>query len=125
MKLLKDIIFLPYNKSLTPVAKENRKSPTKAEHYMWKYLLNKGELSHYKFLRQKPIDNFIVDFYCSSLQLVIEVDGDSHKEKIEQDILRTEKLKTYSLQVLRYTNEEVLSNPEWVYKNILEHIQLI
>ena len=71
-------------------------------------------LSSYKprFLRQRPIDNYIVDFYCAQLKLVIEIDGDSHftDEGLEYDQARTRILEGYGLKVMRFTNKEVLEN---------------
>jgi hypothetical protein len=57
--------FLPYNINLTTLARENRKNPTKAESKIWNEVLRMRQFADYKFLRQKPIDNYIVDFYCS------------------------------------------------------------
>ena len=74
--------FLPYNKNLTVLARENRNNPTKAESKIWSAVLRMRQFASYKFLRQKPIANYIVDFYCSELCLVIEIDGDSHAESV-------------------------------------------
>ena len=70
--------------------------------------------------RQKPIENFIVDFYCPKLKLVIEVDGDSHftPEGMDYDAARTNILEGYGLQVIRFTNDEVLHNFEVVCERI-------
>ena len=65
------------------------------------------QFADYKFLRQKPIDNYIVDFYCSELCLVIEIDGDSHAEAVEYDAARTKVLEALGLTVVRYTNDDV------------------
>jgi very-short-patch-repair endonuclease len=76
MTNLKDSDFyLPYNRALVSRAKELRKNMTPAEKKLWY-----GYLKTFKFrvLRQRPIDYFIVDFYCPSLKLAIEIDGDSH-----------------------------------------------
>jgi very-short-patch-repair endonuclease len=61
----------------------------------------------FRVLRQKPIDNFIVDFYCAKLKLVIEIDGDSHytNEGREYDIERTKILAGYGLKVIRFSNK--------------------
>jgi very-short-patch-repair endonuclease len=70
----------------------------------------------YRVLRQRSIDNYIVDFYCAKLKLVIEVDGDSHfnEEAQAYDEQRTRILEGYGLRVLRFTNTEVLQNFEAV-----------
>jgi very-short-patch-repair endonuclease len=109
---------LPYNKNLTECARENRKNPTKAESKIWNEVLRMRQFAEYKFLRQKPIDNYIVDFYCSELCLVIEIDGDSHAEAIEYDAERTNILESLGLTVVRYTNNEVLRNIEGVYDDL-------
>ncbi len=71
---------------------------------MWYDILKEKKLSQYKFTRQKPLLNYIADFYCSELGLVIEVDGDDHANKKEYDAKRTEELESYGLEVLRFHN---------------------
>jgi len=61
--------YLEYNRSLISYAKENRKNPTKAEGIFWNVVLKNKKLCGYKFRRQKVIDSFILDFYCSQLLL--------------------------------------------------------
>ena len=112
------IKFIPYNKNLTKKARENRKDPTKSEKKMWYEILRDKEFDSYKFIRQKPLDNFIVDFYCSELLLAIEIDGDSHSEQIEYDISRTKKLNQFGIKIIRYTNFEILRNIERVYDDL-------
>ena len=105
--------YLPYNKNLVSRAKELRKNLTLAEKKIWyKYLIN----YQHRVYRQRPIDNFVVDFYCLKLKLVIEIDGDSHyrENAQEYDSQRTEILQGYGLKVIRFTNEEVLHNLEGV-----------
>ena len=101
--------YLPYNKNLVPRAKALRKNMTLAERKIWyDYLRNFS----YRVYRQRPIDNFIVDFYCPKLKLVIEIDGDSHSSENAQkyDRERTKILAGYGLKVIRFNNEEVLHN---------------
>jgi len=117
-----DLAYIPYNSKLKEPAREQRKTPTRAERCMWDKVLKQDELKRYRFLRQKPLDNFIADFYCRELLLVIEVDGDSHKRQREYDELRTEKLKIYNIEVVRFTNDEVTQTPERVYKNLLRKV---
>jgi very-short-patch-repair endonuclease len=114
--------FLRYNKNLTALARENRKNPTAAEIKMWNEVLRMRQFVHYKFLRQKPIANFIVDFYCSELQLVIEIDGDTHGATITYDHDRTKLLNARGLTVIRYTNEDVLKNIAGVYDDLMRRI---
>lgn len=82
MKRNKNIKYLSYNTKLKARARELRKNQTAAEKKLWNYYLKNHK---YKFTRQKPINNYIVDFYCSKLKLVIEVDGETHLE--EKDII--------------------------------------
>ncbi len=114
--------FLPYDKNLTSLARENRKNPTQAEIRMWQ-VLRMRQLARYKFLRQKPIGGFIVDFFCSELRLVIEIDGHDHAEKAEYDCERSKSLNQLGLSVVRYANNEVLGNIEGVYDDLLLRIQ--
>ncbi len=104
---------LPYNPKLGDRAKELRKNMTKAERKLWYDYLR--HLST-RFYRQRPIDNFIVDFYCPALKLVIEIDGDTHnsQDARDYDLERSQRLEGYGLQVVRFTNEEVLADFEGV-----------
>ncbi len=113
-----DFAFLPYNKKLDVRARENRRNPTKAESKIWNEVLCMRRFANFKFLRQKPIDNYIADFYCSELQLVIEIDGDSHAEATEYDMVRTRVLEALGLTVVRFTNEELLRNIQGVYDDL-------
>lgn len=112
--------FLQYNKNLTALARENRKNPTAAEKKIWNDILRARQFAQYKFLRQKPIAGFIVDFYCSELRLVIEIDGDSHGEAAEYDFARTSALNARGLTVVRYANEDVLKNIAGVYDDLAQ-----
>ena len=100
-----------------------RKNPTDAEKALWK-ILKSGELAKMKFNRQKPIGNYIVDFYCSKAQLAVEADGSGHAEdgQKEYDEERTAFLEGWGLKVLRFWNNEILENSEGVYQTILEVI---
>ncbi len=110
---LTDHHHLPYNPKLVERAKELRKNMTKAERKLWyDYLRN----FKHRVYRQRPIDQFIVDFYCPELKLVIEIDGDSHNSENAQiyDLERTQILEGYGLTVIRFTNQEILTNFEGV-----------
>ena len=98
------------SKKLITRAKEMQKNSTIAERKLWGYL----RTFPMKVWQQKPIDNFIVDFYCPKLNLVIEVDGDSHftESGLAYDRERTKVLEGYGLQVLRFTNAQVLQHYE-------------
>ena len=113
-----DSAYLPYNKKLTTLARENRNNPTAAENRIWQNVLRMRQFADYKFLRQKPVGGYIVDFYCAGLQLVIEIDGDSHAETAEYDAERTRVLGVLGLRVIRFSNDEVLRNIEGVYEEL-------
>ena len=97
---------LPYNPKLVDKARELRKNMTNAEEKLWFEYLRDHK---YRFYRQRPIDNYIVDFYCAHVGLVIEVDGGVHdrKDVKEYDKLRSLLLETYNLDILRFRNEEI------------------
>ena len=109
--------YLPFNPSLTEKARTLRSNPTPAE----KKLRYSFLASHpSKFLRQKPIDNYIVDFYAHQEQLIIEVDGNTHQsdEEIRYDQERAKKLESYGLSVIRFTNTEIFEQFEAVCARI-------
>ncbi|WP_040397034.1 endonuclease domain-containing protein, partial [Cesiribacter andamanensis] len=100
-------------------ARQNRKELTAAEGVLWKRLRN-GRLDRYKFRRQHPLAGFIADFYCHEARLVIEVDGEVHDsaEQMQYDEERTLALKELGIRVIRFTNEEVLTNIGQVLEEI-------
>jgi len=114
--------YWKYLKELRSLAKNNRNRPTEAEEIVWE-VVRKRYLG-YKFTRQKPIDRFIVDFYCSKLLLVIEVDGGIHTNSIERDLARDSILKAMGILTVRFDNDEVLKEKnkfsEKINKIILE-----
>ena len=112
--------YIPYKRKLTELARQNRNNPSSAEKKVWYEVLSRKQFEGYKFTRQKPLGGYIIDFYCSKLQLVIEIDGDSHAENAEYDEVRTNILKRYGLKVLRYTNRDVMSNIEGVYQDLMQ-----
>ncbi|MBC7813633.1 MAG: endonuclease domain-containing protein [Burkholderiales bacterium] len=108
---------------LKPLAKEMRREPTAAENALWQRLRRKHHAG-YKFRRQHPIDRFIVDFYCATARLVIEVDGVIHEQTQDYDAVRQEFLEHLSLRVLRFTNGEVLQQIEAVLERIGEALEV-
>jgi len=109
--------YLPYNPELVARAKEFRNNPTPMEKKLWRNYLRTFQ---FRVLRQRPIDHFIVDFYCSTLRLVIELDGESHftEQGKAHDVERTAILEGYGLTVLRFTNREVMEQFEDVCARI-------
>ena len=117
--------FIRYNKNLTAFARKNRKHPTAAENKLWYQLLRMRNLSAYKFTRQKPVANFIVDFYCAELHLAIEIDGDSHAESIVYDAERTKALNSLGITIVRYTNDDILNNLQGIYVDLMRRIAML
>ncbi|MBO4840722.1 MAG: endonuclease domain-containing protein [Bacteroidaceae bacterium] len=107
---------------LKSFAQENRRNQTEAESFLWRQL--KGNSLGVKFKRQMIILNFIVDFVCLEKSLVIEVDGGYHfKDKqMEWDAYRTEELEKLGFKVLRFRNENIISEIDQVLKTIQENL---
>lgn len=95
-----------YNPKLKALSKVLRKKSTLSEVLLWNILKGK-KIKCYQFMRQKPIDNYIVDFFCSKLKLVIEIDGISHNDKSESDQIRQQKLESLGLSILRFYDLDV------------------
>ena len=104
---------LPYNEKLIPLAKTLRKNQTKQEKHLWYDFLKDYPV---RFQRQKTIDKYIVDFYCHQAKLIIEIDGSQHftDKGMEYDGIRTEVLKKYGLEILRFSNIDIDRNFESV-----------
>ena len=102
---------LYYNKELQPNAHELRNNMTKAEACLWKYVLRAGGMG-VPFRRQRPVLEYIADFMCKPLMLIIEVDGDIHNdaEIAAHDLKRQQDLEDIGFTVLRFRNEDVLRN---------------
>ncbi len=96
-----------------------RNNLTKAEAILWTYIKNK-QIFRQRFLRQFSINTYVVDFYCPKLHLAIEVDGETHNniKTLLKDKIRQEKLETYGIDFLRYTNEEIYGNLDEVLDEI-------
>ncbi len=119
--MIKSAFHLPYNRKLVKRAKDLRRNMTAAEKKIWYEFLR---LQSVRVLRQRPIDNYIVDFYCASAKLVIEIDGNTHstEQEKEYDEIRTKVLEGYGLKVIRFTNDEVLNDFEYVCEKLKEII---
>ncbi|MDA0692207.1 MAG: endonuclease domain-containing protein [Nitrospinae bacterium] len=103
-------------------AKNLRKNSTDAERKMWSLLRNR-QLVGYKFRRQHPIKNFIVDFACIEKQLIIEVDGGQHLERKKEDDERTQFLEIQGYRVLRFWNDQIFKETESVLEMILKALE--
>ena len=109
--------YLPYNPRLVDRAKELRRNMTPAEKKLWYGFLRRFR---YRVRPQRPIDNYIVDFYCATLKLVIEIDGEQHctEEGKTYDEERDGILESYGLRLLRLTNNEVMEDFNAVCRRI-------
>ena len=113
---------LPYNPDLNDRAKELRNKMTPEENKLWYEFLRNCE---HRFRRQHPIDNYIVDFYCADLKLVVEVDGGQHDTAggKQYDAERDAVLESYGLKVVRVLNEDIMKNFNAVCKEIQRHTE--
>lgn len=110
------------NAKLTRRAHSLRKDATKEEKHLWYDFLSQYPV---RFRRQMVLQNFIADFYCPSLKIVIELDGSQHYEKtaIEYDNYRTKMLESAGCHVFRYSNQDVNENFEGVCMDIHQRVQ--
>jgi len=100
-------------------ARKLREHMTEAEERLWHFLKNK-QLKGYKFRRQHPIKDFIADFYCHQVRLVIEVDGEIHHSQKEYDDGRSYELQALGITVIRFSNAEVLNEITHVLEKIAD-----
>ena len=127
---IKSAVMQPYNKNLKQPSRDLRNNMTDAEQLLWQRLRRKQILG-LQFYRQKPILNFIVDFYCPSANLVIDCDGGQHytAEGLEADRARDQALAQLGLNVLRFDNRQILTETDavvdqiyWIAKQRLESL---
>ncbi|TQO35557.1 very-short-patch-repair endonuclease [Arenibacter algicola] len=121
--------IIPYNPNLKELARQLRNNSTKAEIILWQKLKGK-QMYGYDFHRQKPIDNYIIDFFCHELMLGIEVDGYSHQiiEVFNKDVKKEGVMNMLGIHILRFSDEQVLKDTdnviraiEWYIVNFEEH----
>jgi len=116
--------IIPYNPNLKELARELRRNMTLSEVLLWNELKKKNMLG-YDFDRQRPIGNYIVDFYCKELSLTIEIDGDTHIYKYDYDDKRQRELENLGVHFLRFEDIEIKKNmwnvlrviEDWIIKN--------
>ena len=114
----KIIRYQPYLKEL---AKQLRQNSTLSEVLLWNELKNR-QILNLDFDRQKPLDNYIVDFYCKELMLAIEVDGDSHDYSFEEDKVRQEALEKLGVRFLRFDDAVVKHDISNIIREIEEWV---
>ena len=115
--------YLPYDTNLKEFSRRLRKNSTLGEILLWQKL-RAGSVMNYTFNRQKPLNRYIVDFYCKPLNLVIEIDGYYHYEQ-EQMIMDKERqrvLEEMGLSFLRFSELQVRKDMDWVLKEIKNYI---
>ncbi len=114
---------LRYNPKLKKLGRELRVNLTDAEKLLWPKLRNR-QIKGMQFNRQKPIGNYVVDFYCDKAKLVVEIDGGQHYEElnIKKDDIRDKLLKKLGLRVMRFTNLDILKNIDNVVDKIYREI---
>ncbi|MDR0988935.1 MAG: DUF559 domain-containing protein [Prevotellaceae bacterium] len=103
--------------------KKLRNQSTTAEATLWQLLKDK-QIANLKFRRQHSVGNYIIDFYCPSVRLAIELDGESHSMKSEYDDKRTLFLNEHQITVLRFENRVVFENAEQIYREIEAYIEV-
>lgn len=107
--------------ALLEFARSLRTNETEAEKILWMHLCGK-KVNGLRFRRQHPVLYFIADFFCPKAKLIIEVDGGIHKmpAQFEYDKNRDSELSAYGLKVLRFTNDEVINNIDYVIQKIID-----
>ena len=103
-------------------ARTLRDRSTDAERAMWRALRNR-RLSGHKFRRQHPIEPYVVDFFCISARLIVEIDGGQHADRENDDAKRTAHLESRGFKVIRCWNNEIFENMDGVQQAILEHLK--
>ena len=112
---------LHYQSRLNPLAQKLRQGGNLSEVILWNEI--KSKKLGYRFLRQRPIGRYIVDFFCHALNLAIEIDGSaSHDNKIEADKIRQRELELSDIKVIRFRDADVRYNLEGVVENIRSQI---
>lgn len=119
----KQTMIIHYNNNLKHLSSQLRNDSTQSEIRLWKYL--KSKQTGVRFIRQKPIGNYIVDFYCKELRLAIELDGLSHQyeETMKKDEEKEAYLNEMGIEVLRFEDKEVLGDIDNVMAVLLDYIE--
>lgn len=115
-------MIIHYNPKLKQLARNLRNNSSISEICFWNQVKAK-QMRDYRFLRQKPIGNYIVDFFCSKLYLVIEIDGESHLGQEKADMKKQHYLEGIGLTVLRFDNDQIKYDMDGVLIRIDEWIE--
>ncbi|MDO8587457.1 MAG: DUF559 domain-containing protein [Armatimonadota bacterium] len=103
----------------TEVARRLRRDQTTAEAVLWRYLRDR-QMHGRKWRRQEPIDQYVVDFICPELRLIIELDGEAHADRQQQDEARQAYLESRGFRVVRFLNDDVFQNLVGVMETLCE-----
>jgi len=119
-----------YNKNLKQLANTLRMNLTKSEACLWKYALRARKMKGYQFRRQRPVLNYIADFMCKELKLIIELDGITHQndDAVVKDNIRTLVLENVGFTVIRFTDEEVFTDLPGVIcsvEKVIDYLELL
>ncbi len=103
-----------------------RSNQTPAEQILWQRI-RKKQIDDHRFNRQFPVNNYIIDFFCRSKKLAIEVDGSIHKNNNihKYDLLRQKELETLGIRFMRFTNEEIFKDIDTVLNKIKSHLKTL
>jgi len=111
-----------YDPNLKQLSRDLRNNSTLSEVLLWKQLKGRRMMG-YQFMRQKPIEKYIVDFYCSKLKFVIEVDGNSHNEKAEEDSKRQKEIEKLGIIFLRLDDKLIKTRIHHIVRVIEDFIE--
>ena len=119
--------IIPANIKLKPRANKMSRNMTKSEQLIWFNVLSKKQLLEYKFIKQKQIFHYILDFYCSELLLAIEVDGETHctPQQMLYDETHTQLLNSPNIKVIRVSNHDIQRSLESVRAYLGEQIKFL
>lgn len=109
-----------YQKYLKQNSRILRNNQTEEEQLLW-FHLRKKQIKNKQFYRQKPINNYIVDFICPKLKLIIEVDGTDHEYRIDEDLVREKELERLGFYIFRIKNKQIKNN----LRGVVEAIELV
>lgn len=124
MKMKGEVMKIYYDPKLKQRSRDLRNHSTLSEVLLWNQIKGR-KIKGYQFMRQKPIENYIVDFYCSKLKLVIEIDGDSHIGKEDRDGYRQKKIESLGIRFLRFDDFDVKKNMNGVILELMRTIEEI
>jgi very-short-patch-repair endonuclease len=120
--LIFNIMNSHYNKNLKEKARYLRSNSTPGEITLWNKVLKNKKMHNFQFLRQFPIENYIVDFICRKAKLIIEIDGYSHNFKYDEDMTRDQHLRELGYTVVRFREKDIKININNVIKAIEHHL---